>query len=180
MLNKTTVWLLLLALLTIWASTLHSAPLPEKSEQQQARGDITSIKKEVLLLDRDLSILEQEILYPLMSQFSVYLSAADKPPFKSGAITLKIDGQTVADQRFSATTIAALFNDTVQRLYIGALTPGEHTLQLIYSWQGQEIKPIKGEIIHTFKKRNQAKLIELTLVKQASSKTPLFNILEWE
>lgn len=182
MVNKTIIRLLLIPLLSICASALYSAPLPAQKNDAQAklRDDVTAIKMEALLLNRDLSVLEQQTLYPIMSQFSIYLSATDTLPFKDGKITLKINGKTITERRFSAITIAALFKNTIQRLYVGALAPGKHTLQLIYSWKNKKNAAISGEISHTFEKQNQAKLLELTLVKQAYSKAPLFEVLEWE
>ena len=181
--NKMMAWPLLTLLFGLWASSGYTdAPSPQNIEQQQQKLEdaIASIKKETLLLNRDLTVLEQEILYPLMSQFSVYLSATDKPAFNSGRITLKVNDQTIADQHLTTKTIEALSNGGIKQLYVGKLKQGQHRFRLIYSLQGPAEASVNGEITHSFKKQPQAKLLELTMVKKRSTKDPLFKILEWE
>ncbi len=172
--------LLFTLLISLWVSTICAATPPKPSAEQLRIEDINSLKSEILLLNRDLSTLEQEILYPLLSQFSIYLSTTDKLIFKHGELTVKIDGQIVANNRYSAKTIKALFNDGVQHLYVGKLKPGQHQLQLSYTWIDEKNIPTQGELTHLFTKEFQAKHIELTIVKRSSKNPSLFRVIEWE
>ncbi|MCF6282329.1 MAG: hypothetical protein L3J28_08990 [Candidatus Polarisedimenticolaceae bacterium] len=175
---KTTYLLLILLSSSLLATTLYAAPEP--SAEQQRIDNISSIKSDILLLHRDLSTLEQEILYPLLSQFSIYLSATDKLPFKTGQLTIKLDGQTITTQHYSTKSIQALFDDGIQHLYVGKIKQGEHQLRLIYSWQNSKNITLKGEVTHHFNKEFQAKRLELTMVEK-SSKHPFFiKVIEWE
>lgn len=172
--------LLLTLLSSLWVSVTYSASSKEPSTEQLRIENINTLKSEALQLNGDLSTLEQEILYPLLSQFSVYLSVTDKLPIKNGTLTIKLDGQTIADYTYRSKMINALFNDAIQHLYVGKLKQGNHQLQLSYAWQDKEDKTIKGTLIHTFKKEFQAKLIEITMVEKTSKKDPIFKVIEWE
>jgi len=172
--------LLFTLLISLWVSVLYAATPAIPSAEQLRIEEINSLKSEILLLNRDLSTLEQEILYPLLSQFSVFLSTTDQHTFKHGEITVKIDGQTIASNIYSAKTIKALFNDGVQHLYVGKLKQGKHQLQLSYIWIDEENVPTKGELTHAFTKEFQAKHLELTIVKKSSKNPSLFRVIEWE
>ncbi len=172
--------LLLTLLSSLWISAAYSVTLKEPSTEQHRIERINTLKRDVLQLNGDLSILEQDILYPLLSQFSVYLSATDTLPIKKGRLTIKLDGRTIAEHTYSPKMLNALFNDAIQHLYVGKLKQGHHQLQLTYTWQDRKDKTIKGSLIHNFKKEFQAKQIEIKMVEKPSKQDPMFKVLEWE
>jgi len=172
--------LLLTLLSSLWVSVAYSAPSKEPSAEQLRIEHINALKIEVLQLNGDLSTLEQDILYPLLSQFSVYLSATDKLPIKNGKLIIKLDGRTIAEHAYTPKMLNALFNDAIQHIYVGKLKQGNHQLQLSYAWQDRKGKTIKGSLAHTFKKEFQAKHIEITMVNKTSKKDPILKVIEWE
>jgi hypothetical protein len=177
---KQTCLLLTLLFISLWVTTLYAAAPTKPNPLQQRVETINSLKGEMLLLNRDLSILEQEILYPLLSQFSIYLSTTDKQRFKTGELTVKVDGKTIAEHKYSAKAVKALFNDGIQHLYIGKLKEGKHQLQLNYAWNNEDDTTLKGELTHAFTKEFQAKHLELTIVKKTSKAPSIFKVIEWE
>ncbi len=69
----------------------------EEPEELTLDGDIEALKKEVLSLNRDLFILEEDLLFPANTQFSVFLSMNAGALFSLDSIQLKIDDKNISN-----------------------------------------------------------------------------------
>jgi len=73
----------------IFAQTPADTPAaPEKKDMRGLDNQIQDLKKEVLKLNRDLFILEEELLFPATSQIAVFLSVDVGEFFKLDAVQL--------------------------------------------------------------------------------------------
>ena len=76
----------------------------ENSSREQFRSldqDVQSLKKEVLDLNRDLFLLEEELLFPANSQVAFFISLDVGEYFELDSINLKIDGKEVLPKKYT-------------------------------------------------------------------------------
>src|SRR5688572_17721536 len=77
------------------------------------------LKKQVLDLNRDLFLLEEELLFPSNTQTAVFISMDVGEFFGLDSVELKIDDKDVANYLYTEREAEALLKGGVQRLYIG-------------------------------------------------------------
>src|SRR5690606_8797239 len=80
---------------------------------------IQALKKEAIDLNRELCMLEEELLFPANTQVAVFLSLDVGELFQLESVTLRLDQQEVAHHLYEPREIAALAKGGVQRLYLG-------------------------------------------------------------
>ena len=99
---------------TLWAAVAFAqelAPVDSESieiEEAQARAefrnldqDVQALKEEVLELNRDLFLLEEELLFPANSQVAFFISMDVGEYFNLDAVNLKIDGKEVSNYLYT-------------------------------------------------------------------------------
>jgi hypothetical protein len=113
-----------LALLACWrrGAPAHGAAEPAPDEELRA------LKQELVALNRDLFLLEEELLFPASTQVAVYLSMDVGKYFALDAVELSINGQRVAKYLYTEREVDALHRGGVHRLYLGNLKTGQHEL----------------------------------------------------
>lgn len=167
----------LLAGLLIW-------PLLLSAEQQTAgesgiSEEVQTLKQQVLELNRDLFMLEEELLFPSNTQISVFVSMDVGEFFQLDSVQLKIDGKEVADYLYTQREIDALIRGGVQRIHIGNLRSGEHELVAFFTGKGRHDRDYKRGATITINKGLGPKYVELKIVDQTRNYQPEFDIREW-
>lgn len=141
---------------------------------------IQTLKQDVLALNRELFILEEELLYPSSTQVAVFLSLDVGEFFELDAVQLKINDKVVSNYLYTRREVAALHQGGVQRLYMGNLKAGEHELIAIFTGKGPNGREYRRGANHVLTKSLGARFIELKIVDNDSSEQPDFSIREWE
>jgi hypothetical protein len=143
-------------------------------------GQVQSLKSDVLDLNRDLFVLEQELLYPANTQVAVFVSIDAGTFFALDSVQLKIDGKEVADYLYTPREVHALVQGGVQRLYVGNLKVGKHELVAFLTGKGpHDLDYTRGATLD-FHKDIGAKYLELTITDDQSKLQPQFRIKDWE
>ena len=143
-------------------------------------GEVQSLKKEVLDLNRDLSLLEEELLFPANTQVAVFLSLDVGAFFELDAVQLRLDNKEVANYLYSEREIGALNLGGVHRLFLGNVTTGKHELVAFFTGKGPHGRDYKRGANVTFEKRAAAKFLELRVSDRQSAQQPEFTVREWE
>ena len=91
-----------------------------RAEFRSLDGDVQSLKKEVLDLNRDLFLLEEELLFPANSQVAFFVSLDVGEYFDLDAINLKIDGKEVSSYLYTEREVGALHRGGVHRMHMPA------------------------------------------------------------
>jgi len=143
-------------------------------------GDIQSLKQDVIALNRDLFILEEELLYPANTQMAVFVSLDVGEFFKLDSVQLKVDDKIVSNYLYTQREIDALHRGGIQRLYMGNLKAGEHELVAIYTGVGPNGRDYRRGASLVINKSLDAKFVELKIVDDPGSEQPDFSIREWE
>ena len=89
--------------------------------ESQLDSDIQALKKEVLDVNRELFLMEEDILYPESTQFTVFLSLDVGDFFDLDSVQLRIDDKIVTNYLYTHRELTALKKGGVQRLYQGNL-----------------------------------------------------------
>ncbi len=156
------------------------AAVSEPALSQSVYKDIESLKNEVIELNRDLYILEEDLLFSANTQVSVFLSLDADKFFNLDSVQLKLDNKIVSNYLYTEREVKALKKGGVQRVYIGNLTSGEHELTAFFIGKGRNNRDYKRGTSKTFEKSDYAKYIELKIVGNTSKQQPDFQIKVWE
>lgn len=166
-------WLCLVAFLPFFAS--HSS----FAQAQEPASDLESLKESVLTLNRDLLILEEELLYPASSQIAVYVSMDVGTFFALDAIKLEINNKLVASELYTDKQTKALFRGGVQRLYVGNLKAGEHEIAAIFTGRGPQ-RDYKRGAKSVVTKTQEPLVLELRIIDSSAQLQPVFDIKQWQ
>ena len=173
---------LLLAGHISWAADATAPNTPSSGKTVTTTMDtrIQDLKKQVLDLNRDLFLLEQDLLFPANTQFSVFVSMDVGMMFDLDSVQLKIDGQVVGNHLYTEREIKALRRGGVQRFYIGNLTSGEHDLVAFFVGKGPKDRDYKRGTTLKITKSSSAQFVELKITANQAKLQPEFKAKVWE
>ena len=141
---------------------------------------IQGLKKEVLDLNRDLFLLEEDLMFPANTQFSVFVSMDVGLMFDLDSVQLKIDNEVVGNHLYTEREINALKRGGVQRFYIGNLTSGEHELIAFFVGKGPKDRDYKRGTTLKITKGTASQFVELKITDSESKLQPEFKAKVWE
>jgi hypothetical protein len=148
-------------------------------QQAPIAPQLESLKESVLTLNRDLLILEEELLYPASSQVAIYVSMDLGTYFALDAIKLEIDGQLVASDLYTDKQVNALYRGGVQRFYMGNLKTGEHEISAFFTGRGPQQDYKRGAKL-VIDKTQSSLVLELKIIDSSAQMQPVFEIKEWQ
>jgi hypothetical protein len=152
----------------------------ESAQFRSLDSDVQSLKKEVLDLNRDLFLLEEELLFPANSQVAFFISMDVGEYFELDSINLKIDGKEVANYLYTEREVGALLRGGVHRLHMGNLKVGDHELIAVFNGKGPSLRDFRRGATMSFNKGIGAKYVELEITDRVQKQQPEFVIKEWE
>jgi len=166
-----------LAALLLW---LMLPVVPAFAEETVALNEqIQTIKQQTLELNRDLFILEEELLYPSDTQLSVFLSLDVGEFFKLDAVKLTLDGKVVTNFLYTDRQLSALRRGGVHRLYLGNIKSGEHEIVAVFTGFGPKGRDYRRGTQLLIDKSNGPKHLELKIVDSTDTRQPDFVVKEW-
>lgn len=177
------LWLISLLVGCLLSISLNvNAQQNEPSAEQPINTTVTEqlqqLRKEVVALNRDLFVLEEDLLFPSSTQVVVYLSMDVGAYFNLDAVELKIDDKVVTYHLYTEKQIQALFKGGVQKLHIDNLAQGEHQLTAFFIGKGPQDREYKRATSITFTKTAEAKSLELSIVDSSLKQQPVFEAIE--
>ncbi|MDO6565565.1 hypothetical protein Q4561_00705 [Alteromonas sp. 1_MG-2023] len=137
-------------------------------------AQIEDLKKALIALNRDLFILEEDLLFPSSTQVAVYLSLDVGTYFALDAVELVIDDEMATNYLYTERQLHALKRGGVQRVYMGNLNQGEHELTAFFTGIGPEKRPYKRAVSIAFEKDEDAQAIELKITDSTAKHQPEF------
>jgi hypothetical protein len=153
------------------------------NEREQFRTldqEVQDLKKQVLDLNRDLFLLEEELLFPANTQVAVFVAMDVGEYFALDSVELKLDDKDVTNYLYTAREVDALIQGGVQRLYIGNMKAGEHELTAVFTGEGPHTRDYRRGATLKFEKGIGPKYIELTISDRENKQQPEFVVREWE
>jgi hypothetical protein len=160
------------------ASAAVTAPAATLDARLQA------LKTEVIQLNRDLLVLEEELLFPANTQVAVFLSMDVGQLFALESVQLKLGDQVVATHLYTPLEVQALHRGGVQRLHVGNLKSGEHELVAVFTGRGpahgDQQRDYKRGTTLKFDKGSGATYIELRIEDRQAKLQPEFEVKVWQ
>ena len=139
-----------------------------------------SLRREVVDLNRDLFMLEEDLLFPASTQVAVFVSMDVGSFFAVDSVQLKVDDKEVANYLYTEREQQALVRGGVQRLWLGNLKAGEHEVTAFFTGQGPHARDYKRGTTLTVEKGVGAKYLELRISDRATKLQPEFVVKVWE
>jgi hypothetical protein len=160
------------------APTFATAELDDESRTLDEQ--VQDLKKLAVDLNRDLFLLEEELLFPANTQVAIFVSMDVGEFFALDSVEIKLDEQDVASYLYTEREVDALHRGGVQRVYIGNLRAGEHELIAVFTGGGTHERGYRRGATLEFEKGIGPKYIELVISDRESKLQPEFVVKEWE
>ena len=142
-------------------ATVHAGSDPVDAGAAEAlRAESADVTRDVAELERDLRLLEEELLYPPSSKVVVYVSMASGAEGQLDAVDLELNGRDVASRVYDAKALAALVQGGVDRVYVGNAPQGEFVLKARFQGRRADGKPYRREAEYRFEKSFEPTVVE--------------------
>ncbi len=142
--------------------------------------EVQDLKKLAVDLNRDLFLLEEELLFPANTQIAVFISMDVGEYFALDSVEVQLDGKDVASYLYTEREVDALIRGGVQRLFVGNVRAGEHELVAFFTGEGPHTRDYRRGATLNFEKGIGPKFVELTISDQEDDMQPDFVVREWE
>lgn len=152
----------------------------DASEFRTLDEEVQHLKKLAVDLNRDLFLLEEELLFPSSTHVAVFVSMDVGELFALDSVEVEIDGKNVASYLYTERELDALYRGGVQRLYAGNVRAGEHELVAFFTGRGPHGRDYRRGATVTFEKGIGPKYIELRISDRETRLQPEFVVEEWE
>jgi len=151
-----------------------SAPTGSLDDRVQAT------KADVISLNRDLLVLEEELLFPANTQVAVFVSMDVGLLFDLDSVQIKLDDKAVSTYLYTPLEVQALHRGGVQRVYLGDLRAGSHEIVAFFTGKGPHDRDYKRATTIKFDKTTEPKYIELQIKDVQQKLQPEFDVKVWQ
>ena len=140
---------------------------------------IQDVKADVIRLNRDLLVLEEELLFPASTQVALFVSMDVGRLFELESVQIKLNDKVVANHLYTPLEVQALHRGGVQRVYLGNLRTGTHAIDAFFTGRGPHERDYKRATTLKFDKTGDAKYIELRIKDSLAKLQPEFEVKVW-
>lgn len=141
---------------------------------------VQDLKAEVMRLNRDLLVLEEELLYPAGTQVALFVSMDVGKLFELESVQIKLGDKVVATHLYTPLEVQALHRGGVQRVFVGNLKTGEHRIDALFTGRGPHERDYKRGTTLSFEKGAEPKYIELRIKDSQARLQPEFEVKVWQ
>jgi hypothetical protein len=134
----------------------------------------------VIRLNRDLMVLEEELLFPANTQVALFVSMDVGKLFELDSVQIKLDDKVVTNYLYTPNEVAALHRGGVQRVYLGNLKAGSHEIVAFFTGKGPHDRDYKRGTTIKFDKSTDPKYIELRIKDSTGKLQPEFDVKVWQ
>lgn len=158
-------------------ATATGTPAPAPSSLDNR---IQDAKADVIRLNRDLMVLEEELLFPANTQVAIFVSMDVGRLFSLDSVRVKLDDKDVAAYLYTPAEVRALHRGGVQRLFVGNLKSGPHEIVAFFTGKGPHDRDYKRGTTIKFDKGTDPKYIELQIKDSTGKLQPEFEVKIWQ
>ena len=141
---------------------------------------VQQTKADVIRLNRDLLVLEEELLFPANTQVAVFVSMDVGLMFDLDSVQIKLDDKVVTTYLYTPLEVQALHRGGVQRVYLGDLKAGSHEIVAFFTGKGPHDRDYKRATTIKFDKTTEPKYIELQIKDVQQKLQPEFDVKVWQ
>ena len=165
------------------ASTPAAAGAPDAAASAPAGSlddRVQATKADVISLNRDLLVLEEELLFPANTQVAVFVSMDVGLLFDLDSVQIKLDDKVVSTYLYTPLEVQALHRGGVQRVYLGDLRAGSHEIVAFFTGKGPHDRDYTRATTIKFDKTTEPKYIELQIKDVQQKLQPEFDVKVWQ
>lgn len=141
---------------------------------------VQDLKSDVIKLNRDLLVLEEELLFPANTQVALFVSMDVGKLFELDSVQIKLDDKLVTNYLYTPNEVQALHRGGVQRAYVGNLKSGTHEIVAFFTGKGPHERDYKRATTIKFDKGAEPKYIELRIKDSTGKLQPEFDVKVWQ
>jgi len=160
-----------------------SAPATPAAAPAPLDTRVQALKAELVRLNRDLLVLEEELLFPAGTQVAVFVSMDTGTFFDLESVQVKLGNQVVGQHLYTPAEVAALKRGGVQRLWLGNLKSGTHAIDAFFTGRGpksgEHQRDYKRGTTLSFEKTSEPRYIELRIRDAQGKLQPEFEVKVW-
>ncbi len=157
-------------------ATVSDLPASSALLRETPSAEAQTVEQQLAGLERDLAILEEDLLYPPSSRVAVYLSMDVGELFKLDEVELKLNGTTVAHHLYTERQTDALHRGGVQRLFVGNVRQGGNELIAFFLGRSQDGRELRRATTRTFTKAFEPLFVELHIADSETLQRPEFSV----
>ena len=157
--------------------TAAAAPSPAAAGLDER---VQQAKSDVIKLNRDLLVLEEELLFPASTQVALFVSMDVGKLFELDSVQIKLDDKLVSNHLYTPLEVEALHRGGVQRLYLGNLKSGTHEIVAFFTGKGPHERDYKRGATIKFDKGTGAGYVELRIKDSLGKLQPEFDVKVWQ
>ena len=141
---------------------------------------VQQAKSDVIKLNRDLLVLEEELLFPASTQVALFVSMDVGRLFELDSVQIKLDDKLVTNHLYTPLEVQALHRGGVQRVFLGNLKSGSHEIVAFFTGKGPHDRDYKRGTTIKFDKGAGASYVELRIKDSAGKLQPEFDVKVWQ
>jgi len=162
------------------AASAPDAAASEPAPTGSLDDRVQATKADVIRLNRDLLVLEEELLFPANTQVAVFVSMDVGLLFDLDSVQIKLDDKVVSTYLYTPLEVQALHRGGVQRVYLGDLRAGSHEIVAFFTGKGPHDRDYKRATTIKFDKTTEPKYIELQIKDVQQKLQPEFDVKVWQ
>jgi hypothetical protein len=156
-----------------------AATLNASEEVNKVSRNIQQLKQQVIDLNKDLRLMEEKLLFPSSTKYSVFVSMSSGQFFTLESIKLKLDGKLVATHVYSEKQRQALIRGGIHKFYITNLNEGDHSATIFFTGVGPGGRAYKRASTIDFEKGPAGEYLEVAISDDSVTQEPVFGIKQW-
>lgn len=153
--------------------------LDASAEIKRISKYVQALKTEVIDLNNDLRLMEEQLLFPSETKYSIFVSLSSGQFFTLESVKLVLNGKLVATHIYSENQRQAMLRGGIHRMYVTNLNEGKHSATAFFTGIGPNGREYKRASNIDFEKGPSSKYLELAIGDDAVRQEPVFAIKQW-
>lgn len=147
---------------------------------QSLDEEAQTLKQQVMDLNRELFMLEEDLLFPATTQVAVYVSYDVGTFFALDSVQIRVDDKEVANYLYTSREVDALQRGGVHRIWLGNLKVGQHVVTAFFTGKGPHDRDYRTGATIQVEKGVGAKYLELKISDRQQKLQPEFIVKQWD
>ena len=161
------------------ATVAAAAAAPPAATPAGLDERVQQAKSDVIKLNRDLLVLEEELMFPASTQVALFVSMDVGQLFELDSVQIRLDDKLVANHLYTPLEVQALHRGGVQRVYLGNVKSGSHEIVAFFTGKGPHERDYKRGATVKFDKGTGAGYVELRIKDSTGKLQPEFDVKVW-
>ncbi|NRA41134.1 MAG: hypothetical protein HRU21_02370 [Pseudomonadales bacterium] len=161
----------ILLLLILHIATMAHASMQDSIDQLQANAaDI----------ERDIGLLEQQLLFPPLTRVQVFLQFSPELNFSLNSVILLIDGEEKSFHIYDQKELTALQMGGIQSFWEGNVGIGPHTMLARFKGKSRDGDIVEKSVSYQFNKDDSGSTFAIQILPEQDNETPKIALKAWE